>query len=119
MGNVKSFGFVLGGALGGSAIMFAVGFREHGTTPAPPVAEARVHQRLAQPGDGTRAQVAAAVADAVQHLGPAPDERTVGSILSDLDERARRQGVVTALEIEPGLAAIETLGPAIGPDAVQ
>jgi hypothetical protein len=118
MTPLRTIGLVLGGALAGGALTFVV-FRGHSAAP-PAAAPDTLEASHAAPAEvDLRPRVAQAIGEAVQKVGAMRDEAAVRALLSELEQRARRQGVVTAMEIEPGLAAIETLEDAVGIDGVQ
>jgi hypothetical protein len=62
-----------------------------------------------------RPRVQGAVAGALDELGSAPDRASVEALLARLEAQARANGRVSALEVEPGLAAIAAIETTLAP----
>jgi hypothetical protein len=104
-------------ALVGVTILLALELRSS-SMPAPvstgeraPIGEASAPPRVPPPTVDVRAQVRRAVEEKAPALKSASD---VEHYLSDLESQARRNGKVTALEVEPGMQAIAQLRGELG-----
>ena len=87
------------------------------TPPAPPDRTAGSSRSAdAPPVQTMRDRVAAVIAKEVTHLKA---EREIAQYLETLKERAVRQQRVTALEVQPGVAALQTLESDLGPDEMN
>jgi hypothetical protein len=82
--------------------------------------DAKPAARVGQPPAAGREDVRPRIAEAIRtEVEPLQGREDVASYLDRLRARAVAQGRVTALEVEPGVAAIERLAPELGGDATQ